>query len=95
MTGGKPPKEVMRDYDAFATYDDWRRWRQGAWPRPAEPPRRQPTCTLCGGGGWVALPDPFFNGALVDQRCPYCQDTTIRAHTSRWEDNQGKTVGPK
>lgn len=86
---------AMRDYDAFATYDDWRRWRQGAWSdRPAEPLDRGPTCLMCGGAHWVALPDPFFNGALVDQRCPCCQDTTIRARRSRWEDNQGRKVGP-
>lgn len=29
-------------------------------------------CPLCGGTGWVAVPDPLFDDALVDERCPDC-----------------------
>ena len=29
-------------------------------------------CGACGGRGWVAVPDPLFDDALVDQRCPDC-----------------------
>ncbi len=85
----------MRNYDAFAGYDAWRRWRQGDEPdRPTRRAVREPVCPLCAGTCWIAVPDPFFNGALVDQRCPACCDLTVRADTSRWEDNTGRKVGP-
>jgi rubredoxin len=59
--------------------------------RPAEP---DPICDICGGTGWAQVPDPFFGGALVDQRCPACCDTTVRAHTPRWEGDNGQKSGP-
>lgn len=61
--------------------------------RTATDPQRAP-CDLCGGTGWASYPDPFFGGALIDARCPCCQDTTVRASKSRWEDNHGRRVGP-
>lgn len=51
-------------------------------------------CDLCAGTGWASYPDPFFGGALVDARCPACQDDSVRARTNRFEDNEGKKVGP-
>lgn len=74
-----------------SAYNAWIHRRRDATPEPAG----DPACDLCGGDGWVAVPDELFGGALVDQRCPACCDTTVRARKRRWEDNQGRTVGPR
>lgn len=29
-------------------------------------------CRRCGGRGWVSVPDPLFDDALIDVRCPAC-----------------------
>lgn len=52
-------------------------------------------CELCGDTGWVQIPDPYFGGATTDQRCPACQDTTVRARRNCFEMNDGTRVGPK
>lgn len=52
-------------------------------------------CILCEGDGWVSIPDPMFDGALVEQRCPACQDLSVRAARICFENNWGKKVGPK
>jgi hypothetical protein len=57
--------------------------------------QRDPTCELCGGTGWTAVPDELFGGALVDQRCPVCCDLTVRAKKRRWEGDDGQKVGPR
>lgn len=62
-------------------------------PEP-ERPAQAPLCELCGGTGWAQVPDPFFGGALVDQRCPACSDLTVRAEKRRWEGDQGERSGP-
>lgn len=54
-----------------------------------------PNCDLCHGTGWAAVPDPFFGGATVDQRCPACCDTTVRAKKRRWVSDDGRKVGPR
>lgn len=54
----------------------------------------KPACELCEGTGWVAVPDELFDGALVDQRCPACEDLTVRAKKRRWESDDGRRVGP-
>jgi hypothetical protein len=53
-----------------------------------------PVCEMCSGTGWASYPDPFFGGALIDARCPACQDDTVRARKSRWEGDDGQKVGP-
>jgi hypothetical protein len=69
---------------------------QGRWDHKPEGGQDQPAelCDLCAGTGWASYPDPFFDGALIDARCPVCRDTTVRATKSRWEDDNGHRVGP-
>lgn len=64
---------------------------------PDAPPRRdRPTdCELCGGTGWASVPDPLFNGAMVDCRCPACCDLSVRATKTMWEMRDGRKVGPR
>lgn len=52
-------------------------------------------CDLCGGAGWVAVPDSLMNGALVDSRCPCCCDLSVRSSKSMWERDDGHRVGPQ
>lgn len=54
----------------------------------------QRDCLLCEGAGWVRVPDPFFGGATTDQRCPACQDGTVRAQKRRWISDDGRKSGP-
>lgn len=42
-------------------------------------------CEICDGTGWARIPDPFFDDATTDQRCPACQDLTVRAQTRQLE----------
>lgn len=63
-------------------------------PEPPELARPAQTCELCEGAGWVQIPDPFFGGATTDQRCPACQDTTVRASVRRWVGDDGQKSGP-
>jgi hypothetical protein len=66
--------------------------------RPAPEPERPaqaPPCELCGGTGWAQVPDPLFGGALVDCRCPACNDLTVRAEKRRWEGDRGERSGPR
>ena len=35
-------------------------------------------CDLCAGSGWASYPDPFFDGALIDARCPACHTASRR-----------------
>lgn len=42
------------------------------WPTPKADELLHP-CERCGGGGWIAVPDPLDrDGALIDARCPDC-----------------------
>lgn len=81
----------MNNYFYGLTYDEWRRRQQTGLSTTGP----DGDCQLCGGSGWAAVPDPFFNGALVDQRCPACQDTTVRATKRRWVSDDGREVGPR
>lgn len=63
--------------------------------RPGRRPPRQPDCELCEGTGWARVPDPLFNGALVDCRCPACCDLSVRATQTMWEMRDGRRVGPR
>lgn len=51
-------------------------------------------CELCEGTGWVRIPDPFFDGATTDQRCPACQNTTVTATRGCYELDNGDRLGP-
>jgi rubredoxin len=55
----------LRDPDQF--------WGEGALVHDASLPPR--SCDLCGGTGWVAVPDPVL-GDTLDARCPTCGGTT-------------------
>jgi hypothetical protein len=59
------------------------------------PPAGHDGCPLCGDRHWVSIPDPLFGGALVDQRCPACEDTTVRATKPRWNGDNGERSGPQ
>lgn len=62
--------------------------------RPPDPRiLNQRDCLLCEGNGWVAVPDPLFDGTLVDQRCPACEDQTVRAPKQWWAGDSGQTSG--
>lgn len=43
-------------------------------------------CEVCNGTGWVRIPDSFLDGATADQRCPACQDFSVRSQ--RLEDHE-------
>lgn len=51
-------------------------------------------CEICEGTGWARIPDPFFNGATTDQRCPACQDTTVRGARNCYELDNGDRIRP-
>lgn len=90
----------MSDEDAFANYRAWKRWADTRDPKPDLPRvlRNEELdladCELCGGTQWVQVPDPLFDGALVDQRCPACQDHSVRATRNCFEMNDGRKIGP-
>lgn len=87
--------ERRQTIDPFADYTAWYRWRNHGRARPHPTDTPAGPCELCAGTGWAQVPDPFFGGALVDQRCPLCEDTTVRAKKRRWENDDGTKVGPR
>ena len=32
-------------------------------------------CEMCGGRGWIAVPDALYDGEYYDARCPECAAT--------------------
>lgn len=88
--------------EGFASLEAWRAYRETRrllriptpQPQPAWVDDPIPECDLCVDSGWVSLPDPMFAGALVDQRCPACQDHSVRATRTCFENNWGQKVGP-
>ena len=59
-----------------------------------EPSHDDLDCILCEGTHWVAIPDPLFDGALVDQRCPACTDHSVRAIRTCFENDWGQRHRP-
>lgn len=55
---------------------------------------RRADCLLCEGTEWVQIPDPLLDGTTVDQRCPACQDHSVRATLNCFEMNDRRRVGP-
>lgn len=41
-------------------------------------------CLLCAGTGWACVPDPLFDGAMVECRCPACSDLSARTTRAIW-----------
>lgn len=86
--------------EAFASLEAWQAYREGRKALPAVVSQPGwgdcpiPECELCADTTWVSVPDPMFNGTLVDQRCPACQDHSVRATRTCFENNRGRKVGP-
>ncbi len=51
--------------------------KQQNQPTSSPSTQEQTPCDECDGTGWVSFPDPLFDGAYIDARCP-CGTVTER-----------------
>jgi hypothetical protein len=89
MTKRRWEPEGFADLDAYLAYRDTKKTLPPRQPQERRLPPCLPDCPLCNGRRWVAVPDPLFDGALIDQACPACCDHSIRATRICYDNEWG------